>query len=269
MTTRRFTIAAALLVLTALVGAGCGDDKSAEPSNSTLSVSPASTTTTLAPKDGGNLTHGVFSETAGLDPAVTFGGGATGTTEVGAIFDTIMRYDTEKKVFVPQIAESLTPNADFSEWTLKLRPNIKFTDGTDYDSDAVVFGMKRHVQYGSRAAALVAQVKEYTVVDKVTLKFTLTAPYSNFPYVLAFTPGMIPSPTAVKAACKIGQPDEVKVMTQCSFNLNPVGAGPYMIDKFLPKESITLKRNAAYWGGKPHLDTIKFVTVGTSQGVLE
>jgi ABC-type transport system substrate-binding protein len=58
-------------------------------------------------------------------------------------------------------------------------------------------------------------------------------------------------------------------MTQCSFNLNPVGAGPYMIDKFLPKESITLKRNAAYWGGKPHLDTIKFVTVGTSQGVLE
>jgi peptide/nickel transport system substrate-binding protein len=65
----------------------------------------------LAPKDGGTLTHGVFSETAGLDPAVTFGGGATGTTEVGAIFDTIMRYDTDKKVFVPQIAESLSSNA--------------------------------------------------------------------------------------------------------------------------------------------------------------
>jgi peptide/nickel transport system substrate-binding protein len=146
---------------------------------------------------------------------------------------------------------------------------VKFTDGTDFDADAVVFGMKRHVQYGSRAAALVAQIKDYTVIDKLTLKFTLTAPYSNFPYVLSFTPGMIPSPTAVKTACKIGQPDEIKVMTQCSFNLNPVGAGPYMIDKFLPKESITLKRNAAYWGGKPHLDGIKFVTVGTSQGVLD
>jgi peptide/nickel transport system substrate-binding protein len=273
MANARFKIAAGLLVLTALVGAGCGDDDAASPSDTaapggTVSAG-TSTTTTLTPKDGGNLTHGVFSETAGLDPAVTFGGGATGTTEVGAIFDTIMRYDTVKKEFVPQIADSLTPNADFSEWTLKLKPNIKFTDGTDYDADAVVFGMKRHVQYGSRAAALVAGVKEYTVVDKVTLKFTLTAPYSNFPYVLAFTPGMIPSPTAVKAACKIGQPDEIKLMTQCPFNLNPVGAGPYMIDKFLPKESITLKRNATYWGGKPHLDTIKFVTVGSSQAVLE
>jgi peptide/nickel transport system substrate-binding protein len=129
--------------------------------------------------------------------------------------------------------------------------------------------MKRHVQYGSRAAALVAQIKDYTVVDKLTLKFTLTAPYSNFPYVLSFTPGMIPSPTAVKAACKIGQPDEVKTASACSFNLKPVGAGPYMIDTFLPKDSINLKRNAAYWGGKPHLDTIKFVTVGSSQAVLE
>ena len=272
--TMRFKIATGLLLLTALVGAGCGDDgDSSTPgtgaSGSTVATATTPPATTLTPKDGGNLTHGVFSETAGLDPAVTFGGGATGTTEVGAIFDTIMRYDTQKKEFVPQIAESLTSNADFSEWTLKLRPNVKFTDGTDYDTDAVVFGMKRHVQYGSRAAALVAGVEEYTVVDKLTLKFTLTAPYSNFPYVLAFTPGMIPSPTAVKAACKIGQADEVKAAKDCSFNLNPVGAGPYMIDKFLAKESITLKRNPNYWGGKPHLDTIKFVTVGSAQTVLE
>ena len=132
MTITRFKIAAALLVLTALVSAGCGDDKAAAPgaTDSTLSVSATTaTTTTLAPKDGGNLTHGVFSETAGLDPAVTFGGGATGTTEVGAIFDTIMRYDTTTKKFEPQTADSLTSNGDGSEWTLKLRGGIKFSDG--------------------------------------------------------------------------------------------------------------------------------------------
>ena len=115
MARARFKIAAGLLVLTALVGAGCGDDKSSTPDTqapgSTIAAGTSSTTT-LAPKDGGTLTHGVFSETAGLDPVVTFGGGATGTTEVGAIFDTLMRYDTDKKIFVPQIAESLASNAD-------------------------------------------------------------------------------------------------------------------------------------------------------------
>ena len=239
--------------------------------NSTVSAGTTpSTTTTLAPKDGGSITHGVFSETAGLDPAVTFGGGATGTTEVGAIFDTIMRYDTDKKAFVPQIAESLDVECRLQRMDAEtaaereVHRRHRLRRGCRRLRDEATRAVRV-----SRAAALVAQIKDYTVVDKLTLKFTLTAPYSNFPYVLAFTPGMIPSPTAVKAACKIGQPDEIKVMTQCPFNLNPVGAGPYMIDKFLPKESITLKRNAAYWGGKPHLDSIKFVTVGSSQAVLE
>jgi peptide/nickel transport system substrate-binding protein len=262
----------ALVVLVAIIAAGCGDDSSknsSAPSTTTAVSTDVKATTTTLPKDGGSVTMGVFSETAGLDPAVTFGGGATGTTEVGAIYDTIMRYDTDKKVFVPEIAESLSANADNTEWTLKLRPNVKFTDGTDYDADAVVFGMKRHVQYGSRAAALVAQVKDFAVVDKLTVKFTLGAPYSNFPYVLAFTPGMIPSPTAIKTACKIGQPDEVKAAKDCVFNTKPVGAGPYMVDSWLPKESINLKRNPTYWGGKPHLDTLKFVTFGSAQPALD
>ena len=94
---------------------------------------------------------------------------------MGAIYDTLMRIDPATKTFVPQLAESMTSNADGSEFTLKLRPNVKFSDGTDYDADAVVFGLKRHVQYGSALAGQVSSIKEYTVVDKLTVKFTLTA----------------------------------------------------------------------------------------------
>lgn len=65
------------------------------------------------------------------------------------IYDTLMRYDPTKKVFEPQMAESLTPNADNTEWILKLRANTKFSDGTDLDGDAVVFSIKRHTQFGS------------------------------------------------------------------------------------------------------------------------
>jgi peptide/nickel transport system substrate-binding protein len=253
---RIFSLVGAL----AIIAAACGDDGDGG-SSQTTSATPNSTvpaTTTAQPKTGGSVKMGMFSETAGLDPVVTNGGGTTGTTELAAIFDTIMRYDTTTKKFEPQTADSLTANGDGSEWVLKLRSGMKFTDGTDYDADAVVFGMKRHSTFGSRAAGLLANIKEYTVVDKLTVKFTLTAPWGNFPYVLAYTPGLIPSPTAVKAACGVNQ--EI-IPRNCTFNSKPVGAGAFKVDSYKPKESINLVRNDGYWGGKPYLDAVSFVVL--------
>ena len=63
--------------------------------------------------------------------------------EMAAIYDTLVRYDPVTLKYEPQTAESVTSNADSTEWTIKLRPNIKFSDGTDYDADAVVFGLNR------------------------------------------------------------------------------------------------------------------------------
>jgi peptide/nickel transport system substrate-binding protein len=241
-----------------IVAVACGDNGGNSSTNTQSTASTVPVTTAAQPKVGGSIKMGMFSETAGLDPVVTNGGGTTGTTEIAAIYDAIMRYDTTTKKFEPQTAESLTANSDNSEWTLKLHSGIKFSDGTDYDADAVVFGMKRHTQFGSRAAGLLANIKEYTVVDKLTVKFTLNAPWANFPYVLAYTPGMIPSPTAVKAACGTNQ--ETKP-SACAFNNKPIGAGPYKVDSYKPKESINLVRNDTYWGGKPYLDTLSFVVL--------
>ena len=244
-----------------IVAAACGDDGggSTKPGSTgqvSLSTSTAAnTTTTAVPKVGGTITMGMFSETAGLDPVVTNGGGTTGQTELTAIFDTLMRYNTEKKVFEPHLAQGLTANADFTEWTLKLRPDVKFTDGTALDADAVVFGMKRHLTFGSRAAAQIAIIKDYAVVDPLTVKFTLSTPWANFAYTLSYTVGMIPSPTAVKAACGANQETKPR---DCAFNLKPVGAGPFKVDSYKPKESIALVRNDTYWGGKPYLDGVVF-----------
>lgn len=264
--TRRFalSIAALSILASACGGDDSGSDASGDNKNSgqiniaTTTTNAQATTTSLTPKAGGSITMGMFSETAGLDPVVTNGGGTTGTTEVGAIFDALMRFNPETKKYEPQIAESLTGNADNTEWTLKLRPNVKFSDGTDFDSAAVVYGMKRHTQFGSRAASLLSSIKEYTEVDKLTVKFTLSAPWANFPYVLAYTPGMIPSPTAVKAACGANHETPAR---NCAFNNKPIGAGPYKVDSYKPKESINLVRNDTYWGGKPYLDSLKFVVL--------
>ncbi len=56
-----------------------------------------------------------------------------------------MRYNTETNKIEMRTAESVTPNADSTEWTIKIRAGIKFADGTDYDAEAVSFGILRHV----------------------------------------------------------------------------------------------------------------------------
>ncbi len=251
------TRAAGLVLALGLLAQACGDDgntKSSETPGGGGSTTTAAkaTTTTATPKQGGTLTMAVYSETTGLDPVVPNAVGTGGGHELNAIFDTLMRYDKDSGKYVPSLAESLTPNADNTEWTLKLRPNVKFTDGTPVDAEAVKFNLARHITFRSRASAQVALIKETTVVDPTTVKFTLTTAWGNFPFALSGAPGMLGSPTALKA-CGDKKP------TDCAFNTAPVGAGPFMLDSFKPKEAITLKKNADYFGGAPYLDGIKFV----------
>lgn len=249
-----------LVLAVGLIASACGDDggssSSSSSTGSTGGTGSASTTaaptTTLTPKQGGTLTFGVYGETPGLDPVVSNGSGTTGGHEMTAVYDTLMRWNPTTQKFEPRLAESLTPNADATEWTLKLKANLKFTDGTALDAEAVKYNIGRHTTYSSRAAGLVARIKETTVVDPLTVKFTLNSAWGGFPYVLSYTPGMIGSPTAMKA-CGDTKP------ASCAYNLSPVGAGPFQIDSFKPKEAITLKKNPNYSGGAAYLDGLKFV----------
>ena len=267
-----------------LIAAACGDDGDGDSASTSIagpSGTAQQTATTLTPQAGGMLTIGTYQETMGLDPLVSTGGGITGATEMAAIYDSITRWNPTTGQYEPRTAESLTPNADFTEWTVKIRSGIKFTDGTDYDADAVKFGVERHVSglipgvspceeiracprnsvaTGSYTST---NIKSIAVVDKLNVKFTMTQSFPAFPAVLAAPPGMIPSPTAMKAACPA---DKTKVPRDCSFNLKPVGAGPFVIDQFLPKESITMKKNPSYWNGPVYLDGLKFVGYADSGG---
>src|SRR5690606_27917667 len=92
------------------------------------------------PVDGGVLRAIVTgNDTGGLDPVKNLGSGQTLLTEITAIFDQLMRYDPIANEYVPHLAESLTPNDDHSQYTLKLRPGVTFTDGTPLDAAAVKF----------------------------------------------------------------------------------------------------------------------------------
>jgi peptide/nickel transport system substrate-binding protein len=98
-----------------------------------------------------------------------------------------------------------------------------------------------------------ALVRSIDVVDPLTVKFTLTESWPSFQYALSAEASLIPSPTSIKKC------DPTKDVRQCETNLAPVGAGPLKVESYKPKDSITMVKNASYFGGAPYLDGIKFV----------
>jgi peptide/nickel transport system substrate-binding protein len=234
------------------------------------------TTTGGTPQTGGIITFGEYSQPAGLDPIVSTGQGTTGAIEMAAVYDTLLRYNKDTGKYEPRLALSATSSTDLMVWTVKLRPNVKFSDGTDYNAAAVVEGMNRHRsgQTGAPPCALIvacprnstssgvymALVKDIQAVDPLTVQVTLSQPWAGFQYALSAEPSMIPSPTAL-AKC-----DGTKPANQCDFNLKPVGAGPFLVDSFKAKDSITMVRNPTYWGAPVYLDGMKFIDLGDAGG---
>ncbi|MFS3130782.1 ABC transporter substrate-binding protein [Nocardioides sp. Bht2] len=204
-------------------------------------------------KQGGQLQVVTYSEARVLDPVLTIANGSSGGTEMAAVFDLLMRYDQEKDSYVPQLAEALEANAAQDEWTLTLRDGVTFSDGTPLDAEAVVWSLDRYVaKGGGQVSFLKHAVKSWTAVDASTVRFELTNPWSDFAYLLSTGPGMVVG----KAS------DAGKAFT-------PIGAGPFVQEKYAPQEELVLRARADYWGGKPALDSVRFFPHAAEQGRLD
>src|ERR1700730_13158959 len=89
-----------------------------------------------AQKQRGSLSFGVELDIPGFDP-LKVGAYDTATfTAAAAIFDTLATLD-DKGVVQPKLALSLDHSEDFKTWTFKLRPGVKFHDGTPFNAEAV------------------------------------------------------------------------------------------------------------------------------------
>jgi peptide/nickel transport system substrate-binding protein len=236
------------LVVVATLATACSGSRSNQQANG---GNAADTSSCTADKAGGNLTMGVLAEAKGLDPTVTGGTGRTGDTELAAIYDTLMRYDPASGKVVPQAAESLT-SSDNLNWVLKLRPNVKYSNG-DVLSAADVKANIERTKKGKNATprSLAATVASADPVDDLTLNIKLTSPFGGFPAVLAGGTGMIVNPRVVAA------------MTPDALNKMPTGAGigPYTAQRYAPGDEIVLKARDDYWGGPVCIKQLRFVFI--------
>jgi peptide/nickel transport system substrate-binding protein len=167
-----------------------------------------------------------------LDPSLarTF----VGRVVFASLCDKLLDID-EKLNIVPQLAASWEWSADNKALTMKLRPGVQFHDGEKMDAAAVKYSIERHKNIaGSNRRGELAPVSSVDVVDPLTVRLNLSAPFSPLLAALADRAGMIVSPKAAEAA-------------GANFGSRPVCAGPFKFTERVAQDRIVLERFANYW----------------------
>src|SRR6266536_1055079 len=205
-----------------------------------------STTSAEAQKRGGTLTIVRPTDPVSLDPQLE-------TTAPGAwvyfnMLEPLLTMD-EKMQIRPALATSyevLSP----TKVRFKLRPGVKFHDGTPFNAAAVKFTFDRALRGNppARWASLAGSLSGAEVVDDLTVDVMTREPYGPILRTLAMYCTGIVSPAAVQ---KMG-PD---------FSRAPVGTGPFKFVEWKTNTHVILERNPDYWGDKALVDRVIFKVV--------
>ncbi len=183
---------------------------------------------------------GLNSDVRSFDPINTLD--STTDRVITHIYQYLFTRDRDMKL-APLLAESARSLDDLT-WEIKLRKNVKFSDGEPFNAETV----KANIEYvvkkenNSPRRIRIDPVKSATVVDEHTVRITTEKP---FPTLLeGLTEIYMVSTKAIK--------EGPKALTQ-----KPVGTGPYVLQEWKREQSITLVRNDNYWGSKPQIPTVE------------
>ena len=233
---------AMLLVLVGLIAAACGGDDDEEGGEPTGEQSDQSEQGD--PVSGGSITVGLEAETSGWQP----GSGNfanSGVAVAYAIYDPLVRLTPDGELH-PYLAESVEPSADFGQWTVTLRPNVQFHDGTPLNSQAMKTIFDTYLKKPGANTAGTLNGVEMQIVDDLTFTYVLPRPNSGFGDNLGLAIGWPFSPTAAAANGE-------------NSGSMPVGTGPFVFDSWTRDDRLVVKKNPSYWQeGLPYLDEIVF-----------
>ncbi|HEY8913172.1 ABC transporter substrate-binding protein [Lacisediminihabitans sp.] len=203
-----------------------------------LLVAGCSTTSTPSsdgkPVAGGTLVYATGdAEPTCLDPHV--GGNYPQALVATQYLESLVSKNTAGDI-IPWLATKWSESADGLSWDFALRTNVRFTDGTPFESDAVAANVA-HLQDPATASSTgylaLQKVTGVTAVDAHTARITLSSPDSALLDSLSQPWLAIESPTALKRS-------------QAANCESPVGTGPFVVTKWTHQQSISLVRNEGY-----------------------
>ncbi|EGL82837.1 ABC-type transporter, periplasmic subunit [Caldalkalibacillus thermarum TA2.A1] len=235
-----------LTVGTVLAACGGGEEPAPEDTEGQGEEQAAET-----PAAGGDLKIAMNSDAVSLDP---HGSNDVPSSNVANnIYETLV-YQDENLEIQPLLAESWE-QIDDTTWHFKLREDVTFTDGTPFNAEAVKVNLERILdpEFGSqRAFIFEGWLEEVNVVDEYTVEFKTAYPFSPILAHLAHSAGQMISPAAIEAE----RNGETNIGT------NPVGTGPFVLERWEAGQEIVLTRNENYWGEPAKVDSITFIVVG-------
>ncbi|WP_405113148.1 nickel ABC transporter substrate-binding protein [Paenibacillus sp. FSL K6-1217] len=161
------------------------------------------------------------------------------------IYDGLVEYG-EKGEIMPSLAESWDISEDGKGYTFHLRQGVKFSDGTEFNADAVKFSFERWIKDPANSLNVATAMESIVVVDEHTLTMTFNKAYYPFLTELSFArPVRIISPSAVEPAGDIN-----------GTFIKAVGTGAWMAESYKTDQEAVLVRNPNYWGEMPKLSKI-------------
>jgi peptide/nickel transport system substrate-binding protein len=233
-------------------GGGNADDQAGNAGKAELTTGESGLAEAGEPVRGGRIVYGLEAETAGgwcLPEAQL---AISGIMVRWAIYDTLTALNSRSET-VPYLASSVTPDGDYSVWTIRLRSGVTFHDGTALDAVVV----KNNIDafrgtYPARKPRLtIFQLKNIdtvTVKDDLTLEVATVTPWVAFPNALTTLGIMAQS-----------QLDDTET---CDSKL--VGTGPFELARWRVDQELVTQRNPDYWqiapDGEPYpyADAIAF-----------
>jgi ABC-type transport system substrate-binding protein len=239
------------------VAAGCGDTASGEPG--AAAADPI-------PREGGAYRYPLLEDPGLFDPAVQQQG--DGVAVLHQVYEGLVRFEEQDDgalKIVPCIAERWSANADATEWTFRLRRGVMFQPPVSREVTAAdIVADARYLTDRANKCQMsymligiegvdgngYATARDLGVeaVDRYTVRFRLTHPFSEFPDTLA------------SGAFWVWPVEHLREVGRRAYGRHPVGTGPYMFLKPPAGGSIDLARNPEWWdtSGGPYVDTIHY-----------
>lgn len=251
------TLASLMVFAVACGGGDDGGSDSGEPDTTEATGGSEAPTTEPAgePVAGGTLRVGLEADVDGLNPTAS-ALAVAGLTMAQAVFDPLFTFTAAGDV-VPYLAESIEPNAEFTEWTLTLRAGVTFHDGTPLTVDAIIkqFEITRNDPLvGLAVRPYYPETDAVAKIDDLTMVFKPLEPSQFFPSALTAQLGYIASPTWLDA-----------LAADATLEQQPVGTGPFKFDSRTEDSVTRFVRNDAWWGtevvGPVYLDAVEFYPV--------
>lgn len=144
----------------------------------------------------------------------------------------------------PELFESWEAAEGAVEWTFKVRQGISFHNGKTLTADDILYSLNLHRgDSGSAARSVAAALKDIVKIDDATVKITLESGNADLPYVLS---------------------DYHFLVVPDGFDdwMNPIGTGPFKLERMEPGVRARFTRNETYWKpGCANVDAVEVIVI--------